>query len=960
MPAEVIDSGPQRTVSRYEGAAPPASPCCSSRRSPRPRSASTCGAAARWPSTSCTAGPPHLPARVRRHPVRRPRARARALGRGRHPGGGARRVGRRRRPPRARRRLVPGRDPERCSPTPTTATCRSRPSALVASPWDFSKVPLVAPLRPIAAVTRGHGVTQLYRALGGAPAPLVKRGYQLAGIDKYVMKPWTVALQPRRPRPARPDRGGRRVHGPHARLPRAHLRPALPPLLPHQRPRRRPARARPTRTIDLADVADPAAGDRRPRRRDRAGRRLPPRRPTSCRTPPVAARDGARRPPRRAHRPRGARHDLEAARRVPRTHGALHRAARPERSGYPRRHAPAARRRRRRCCCSRRAPPPRTTGASRPAPRRPASTSAARRCRRRAATLDAAFAAALAPADRGARGRPPHAPRPGRRSASASTRCRTRPARVRRRDRTPPAPDGTTGRRPAARDLRRRQARRVHGLALDRASDIRPRSAQLRMTIRRMKVRRARMGWSIDEKALALALDPLLADPYAVRVVRVERVRVHPKVNVIDLRRQHRAVADDRPRELQAALLQEPQAAAAATGSPSARPASRRRPAASRSTTRRSTRPGARPTSRGPAPTATRSSRAASADNPLKARWMGIVGGVGIHGTAAEYSIGTAASHGCIRMRVADVIDLYPARAGRHGRADPLTWPTLARGPGHGLLVRDRRRDGRPPGGRRLDRLRDRAAPGDACRARGEGLQDARARRRPTRRRARPPSTPSWRPRARSACSSTTPATASPGAVESVPDERVRAQFETNVFAPARPLPAGAAGHARAGLGQDRERFLDGRALHVPGRRPLPRDQVRARGAVGRDAVRAQGLRRRRDPDRAGPHQDRLRRRGSARNRAAPRRPTVRMRTSTRRSARRPSAPTRRGCSPASADRPRRSPRRSRRALGAGRPRARYTVTAVGARRCWRCNAVLPDAGWDAMLRSSFPRPGKR
>src|SRR3954462_2032731 len=65
-------------------------------------------------------------------------------------------------------------------------------AALVASPFDFSKVPLVAPLRPIDAVTRGHVVTQLYRALGGAPAPLVKRGYQLAGIDKYVMKPWTV------------------------------------------------------------------------------------------------------------------------------------------------------------------------------------------------------------------------------------------------------------------------------------------------------------------------------------------------------------------------------------------------------------------------------------------------------------------------------------------------------------------------------------------------------------------------------------------------------------------------------------------------------------------------------------------------------------------------------------------------------------------------------------------------
>ena len=65
-------------------------------------------------------------------------------------------------------------------------------TALVASPFDFSRVPLVAPLRPVAAVTQGQLVTQLYRVLGGAPAPLVKRGYQLAGIDKYLMKPWTV------------------------------------------------------------------------------------------------------------------------------------------------------------------------------------------------------------------------------------------------------------------------------------------------------------------------------------------------------------------------------------------------------------------------------------------------------------------------------------------------------------------------------------------------------------------------------------------------------------------------------------------------------------------------------------------------------------------------------------------------------------------------------------------------
>jgi lipoprotein-anchoring transpeptidase ErfK/SrfK len=46
-------------------------------------------------------------------------------------------------------------------------------------------------------------------------------------------------------------------------------------------------------------------------------------------------------------------------------------------------------------------------------------------------------------------------------------------------------------------------------------------------------------------------------------------------------------------------------------------------------------------------------------ENPLKARWMGIYDGAGIHGTSATGSIGTAASHGCIRMLIPDVIELY-------------------------------------------------------------------------------------------------------------------------------------------------------------------------------------------------------------------------------------------------------------------------------------------------------------
>lgn len=46
--------------------------------------------------------------------------------------------------------------------------------------------------------------------------------------------------------------------------------------------------------------------------------------------------------------------------------------------------------------------------------------------------------------------------------------------------------------------------------------------------------------------------------------------------------------------------------------------------------------------------------------NPLGTRWIGTSApAVGIHGTYAASSIGTAASHGCIRMNIADVEELY-------------------------------------------------------------------------------------------------------------------------------------------------------------------------------------------------------------------------------------------------------------------------------------------------------------
>ncbi len=48
-----------------------------------------------------------------------------------------------------------------------------------------------------------------------------------------------------------------------------------------------------------------------------------------------------------------------------------------------------------------------------------------------------------------------------------------------------------------------------------------------------------------------------------------------------------------------------------------------------------------------------------TSQNPLKSRWLGVYDGVGVHGTSDSGSIGSNASHGCIRMLIPDVEELY-------------------------------------------------------------------------------------------------------------------------------------------------------------------------------------------------------------------------------------------------------------------------------------------------------------
>ena len=91
-------------------------------------------------------------------------ARPRALDRGRDPEAIRAASRGRRRAAGPARRLVPGRDPLAARARGATRRCRSAASRWSRARSTSRQVPLVAPLRPIAAVTQGCASPQLYRA----------------------------------------------------------------------------------------------------------------------------------------------------------------------------------------------------------------------------------------------------------------------------------------------------------------------------------------------------------------------------------------------------------------------------------------------------------------------------------------------------------------------------------------------------------------------------------------------------------------------------------------------------------------------------------------------------------------------------------------------------------------------------------------------------------------------------
>ncbi|HWI07743.1 MAG TPA: L,D-transpeptidase family protein [Solirubrobacteraceae bacterium] len=206
-------------------------------------------------------------------------------------------------------------------------------------------------------------------------------------------------------------------------------------------------------------------------------------------------------------------------------------------------------------------------------------------------------------------------------------------------------------------DYSKRRVERFAG-RIDRRLRRKPRDAQLRVSLTRVRVTHSRRGRDIDGRRLARDIGRALKDPRLGRVLEPKLLRPKPKVTAGELRRRattaitiHQATFTLRLLK-NSTVVRSYKVAVGQSDHPTPRglfaiQSKQVNPVWSV------------PNSPWAGELAGTTVSGGSAANPLKARWMGIVGGVGIHGTSLGHSIGTRASHGCIRMHVPDVIELF-------------------------------------------------------------------------------------------------------------------------------------------------------------------------------------------------------------------------------------------------------------------------------------------------------------
>jgi|tagenome__1003787_1003787.scaffolds.fasta_scaffold20985708_6 lipoprotein-anchoring transpeptidase ErfK/SrfK len=184
------------------------------------------------------------------------------------------------------------------------------------------------------------------------------------------------------------------------------------------------------------------------------------------------------------------------------------------------------------------------------------------------------------------------------------------------------------------------------------------RNAGVRITVRHIFRTHSKLGLTVDSKAVAAAVDGALNDSRTPRKMRVATKPVRPKITAADVARRYGTIITiDRAhftlrlfKRLKISKRYGIAVGMAGLDTPAGQytihdkqinPAWHVPQAAWAGSLAGQVIPGGAP------------------NNPLKARWMGVANGVGIHGTAEDWSIGSRASHGCIRMHVRDVVDLF-------------------------------------------------------------------------------------------------------------------------------------------------------------------------------------------------------------------------------------------------------------------------------------------------------------
>ena len=185
-----------------------------------------------------------------------------------------------------------------------------------------------------------------------------------------------------------------------------------------------------------------------------------------------------------------------------------------------------------------------------------------------------------------------------------------------------------------------------------------PRDARAVITLRRVKVTHSRIGRDIDGRSLARRIGKALDDPRISRVFKVRLRRVKPKLNADQVRKTVSTVITIDQSAFKLRLFKNLKVArtyGVAVGQPGYPTPNGRFNIQSKQINP----VWSVPNSPWAGELAGSTVGGGSAANPLKARWMGLAGGIGIHGTGEDGSIGTRASHGCIRMHVSDVKLLF-------------------------------------------------------------------------------------------------------------------------------------------------------------------------------------------------------------------------------------------------------------------------------------------------------------